>query len=175
MVLPSTPNVGRSPGSTRHLQHFSFLRGYRGGHARFGIGLVRTIPRERPSTMMVRRVCVRGTSLAFLSAVITCHGTIVTTDDNKYSRNMGDHSRTIRYGYPRPRRMVGPTRDNIHATGREPGTYTRGTFKWSFKPDTLVVRQLLDAFCPPRANTPGDCSQLWASSVTPSEALTLKI
>ena len=41
---------------------------------------------------------------------------IVTTDDNKYSRNMGEHSRTIRYGYPRPRRMVGPTRDNIHAT-----------------------------------------------------------
>ena len=40
----------------------------------FVIGSVRTIPRERPSTMMERRVCVRGTSLAFLSAVITCHG-----------------------------------------------------------------------------------------------------
>ena len=38
----------------------------------FGIGSVRTIPRERPSTMMERREC---TSLAFLSAVITCHGT----------------------------------------------------------------------------------------------------
>ena len=30
---------------------------------------------------------------------------------------MGDHSRTIRYGYPRPRRMVRPTLDHIHATG----------------------------------------------------------
>ena len=39
----------------------------------FGIGPVPTIPRERPSTMMM---CVRGTSLAFLSAVITCHGTM---------------------------------------------------------------------------------------------------
>ena len=29
---------------------------------------------------------------------------------------MCDHSRTIRYGYPRPRRMVGPTLDHIHAT-----------------------------------------------------------
>ena len=28
---------------------------------------------------------------------------------------MCDHSRTIRYGYPRPWRMVGPTLDHIHA------------------------------------------------------------
>ena len=40
----------------------------------------------------------------------------VTADDNKSSRIMGDHSRTIRHGYPRPRRMVGPALDNIHAT-----------------------------------------------------------
>ena len=30
----------------------------------------------------------------------------VAADDNKQSRNMGDHSRTTRYGYPRPRRIV---------------------------------------------------------------------
>ena len=44
----------------------------------FGIGSVRMIPRERPSTMVERRdcVCVRGTSLVFFSAVITCHGTL---------------------------------------------------------------------------------------------------
>ena len=40
----------------------------------------------------------------------------VTADDNKQSRNMCDHSRTVRYGYPRPRLVVGPTVDHIHAT-----------------------------------------------------------
>ena len=42
----------------------------------FGIGSVRTVTRERPSTMMERRVFVRGTSLAFIWAVITCHRTM---------------------------------------------------------------------------------------------------
>ena len=54
-----------------------FLGGSVEGTPGFGIGSIRTIPRERPTTMMERReCCVRGTSLTLLSTVITCHGTM---------------------------------------------------------------------------------------------------
>ena len=45
-------------------------------HARFWHKIGTDDPTKRPSMMTERRVCARGTGLAFQSAVITCHGTM---------------------------------------------------------------------------------------------------
>ena len=75
-INTSPVDVGRTPGSSRHLQHFPFLRGQRGGHARYWYRIGTDDPtRTTINDDGEERVCVRGTSLAFLSAVITCHGT----------------------------------------------------------------------------------------------------
>ena len=66
-----------TPGSTRHLQHFPFLWGQRGVHARFWYRIgTDDLTRTTINDDGEERVCVRGTSLAFLSAMITCHGTM---------------------------------------------------------------------------------------------------
>lgn len=51
-------------------------------------------------------------------AGITCHEatSLPTTANSLGYWNMGDNSRLVSYKYPRPRRLVRPTRDDIHGT-----------------------------------------------------------
>ena len=93
-----------------------FLEGSTEDTPGFGIGSVWTIQRERLSTMMEKRECVCEARAShsyrqWLHVTGQCHYW-----RRQVVQEYGDHSRAIRYGYPRPQRMVGLTLDNIHAT-----------------------------------------------------------
>ena len=116
------------PGTKYILQgHFPFPRGKRVGRARFRCRIGADDPAKRPPTMMERKERVRGTGLAFLSAMITLSRDNVTTDDSKFSsREYGrpQRSRTVRHGYPRTSANGGDLRETISMRrfGRKPGT-----------------------------------------------------